>query len=208
MDKNEIAIMEAENGFHQIEKGLEVIKYYLEPSRPFALRPSLILDLQGTAVKGLVTNPGQWRKTQVRIEKSAHQPPAPHLVENLIREMCDYVNDNRHTQTAFHLAAYVMWRHNWIHPFEDGNGRTSRVVSYIVLSICVGYMLPGAPTIPEQIQGDRSGYFDALEKADEAWLRETTLDVTVMEKLLTGMLAKQLLSVIDGASVSKTQQRI
>ena len=207
MDENEIARLEAENGFHQIEQGIEVIKYYLEPNRPFALRPGLILELQEIAVKGLVPNPGQWRKTMVRIEKSKSQPPAPHLVENLILEMCDYVNDNRHTQTAFHLAAFVMWRHNWIHPFEDGNGRTSRVLSYIVLSICVGYMLPGTPTIPEQIQGDRSGYFDALEKADAAWLGNADLDVTVMEKLLTGMLAKQLLSVIDGASATKAPQK-
>ena len=204
MDQREIARLEAENGFRQIEQGIEIIKYYLEPNRPFALRPGLVLELQGIAVQGLVSNPGKWRGTTVRIEKSAHQPPAPHLVENLIREMCDYVNDNRHTKTAFHLSAYVMWRHNWIHPFEDGNGRTSRVLSYIVLSICVGYMLPGAPTIPEQIQGDRSGYFNALEKADAAWLKNNAVDIGVMEKLLTGMLAKQLLSIIDGASAAKT----
>ncbi len=206
MDVNEVATLEAENGFRQIEKGIEVIKYYLEPNLPFALRPSLILELQEIAVKGLVANPGEWRNTIVRIEKSAHHPPAPHLVENLVREMCDYVNDNRHTQTAFHLASYVMWRHNWIHPFEDGNGRTSRVLSYIVLSICVGYMLPGTPTIPEQIQGDRKGYFNALEKADAAWQEDSSIDVTAMEKLLTGMLAKQLLSVIDGALATKLQQ--
>ena len=144
------------------------------------------------------------RRTAVQIEKSAHQPPAAHLVENLVREMCDYVNDNRHTQTAFYLAAYVMWRHNWIHPFEDGNGRTSRVLSYIVLSLCVGYVLPGAPTIPEQIQGDRSGYFKSLEDADAAWLASGEVDVGSMEKLLTGMLAKQLLSVIDDASGAKS----
>ncbi len=81
-----------------------------------------------------------------------------------MNEMCEYVNDNLHTRTAFHLSAYVMWRHNWIHPFADGNGRTSRVLSYIVLSIATGYVLPGIPAIPEQIQKDRSGYFTALER--------------------------------------------
>jgi fido (protein-threonine AMPylation protein) len=137
MEEHEVARLEAENGFRQIAQGIEIIKYYLEPNRPFSLRPGLILELQQIAVEGLVANPGQWRRTAVQIEKSAHQPPAAHLVENLVREMCDYVNDNRHTKTAFYLAAYVMWRHNWIHPFEDGNGRTSRVLSYIVLSLCV-----------------------------------------------------------------------
>jgi Fic family protein len=204
MEEKEIARLEAENGFRQIGQGIEIIKYYLEPNRPFALRPGLILELQKIAVQGLVANPGEWRRTTVRISKSSHEPPAAHLIENLIREMCDFVNDNRHTKTAFYLAAYVMWRHNWIHPFEDGNGRTSRVLSYIVLSLCVGYVLPGTPTIPEQIQGDRSGYFKALEDADAAWRKSGRVDVTTMESLLTAMLAKQLLSVIEGASVARS----
>jgi hypothetical protein len=33
--------------------------------------------------------------------------------------------------TAIHLAAYLMWRLNWIHPFADGNGRTARMTSYV-----------------------------------------------------------------------------
>jgi Fic family protein len=200
MTEEEIARLEAENGFRQLSQGIEIIKYYLEPGRPFSLRPGLILELQKIAVDGLVGRPGEWRKTNVGISKSEHQPPSPHLVEALVTEMCDYINDNLHTETAFHLSAYVMWRHNWIHPFEDGNGRTSRVLSYIVLSLCVGYVLPGTPTIPEQIQGNRSGYFTALEAADAAWKKTKSIDVNEMEQLLTGMLAQQLLSVINGAS--------
>jgi Fic family protein len=199
MTEQEIARLEAENGFKQLSQGVEIIKYYLEPGRPFSLRPNLILELQKIAVAGLVSRPGEWRKTKVGISKSEHQPPSPHLVEALVTEMCEYINDNLHTQTAFQLSAYVMWRHNWIHPFEDGNGRTSRVLSYIVLSLCVGYLLPGSPTIPEQIQGDRSGYFKALEAADAAWKNTNSIDVNEMEQLLTSMLANQLLSVIDGA---------
>jgi Fic family protein len=200
MEKEARARLEAENGFRQLELSIEVIKYYLEPGRPFAMRPGLILDLQKIAVQGLEASPGQWRKTEVHIEKSAHQPPGPHLVEVLVTEMCEYVNDNLHTKTAFHLSAYVMWRHNWIHPFSDGNGRTSRVLSYIVLSIAAGYVLPGSPTIPQQIQEDRGGYFKALETADRAWKDKEFLDLSAMETLIMNMLARQLLSVINVAS--------
>jgi Fic family protein len=202
MNELETAKLEAENGFRQLERAVDVIRYYLEPGKPFSLRPSLILDMQKLAVEGLIANPGQWRKSPVGISQSKHTPPPPHLVDGLVTEMCEYVNDNRHTRNAFHLSAYVMWRHNWIHPFADGNGRTSRVLSYIVLSICAGYVLPGNPTIPEQIQKDRSGYFAALEAADESWQQNQNNDVTAMEELLKGMLAKQLLSVIDGASLA------
>ena len=59
MEEHEVARLETENGFRQIAQGIEIIKYYLEPNRPFALRPGLILELQQIAIEGLVANPGQ-----------------------------------------------------------------------------------------------------------------------------------------------------
>jgi Fic family protein len=84
-----------------------------------------------------------------------------------------------------------MWRLNWIHPFADGNGRTSRILSYVVSCIKTGSILPGTPTIPEQIVENRNPYFDALDYADEAFL-EGKIDVSSMENLISGMLATQL----------------
>lgn len=194
-----IARLEVENGFRQYDETIEAIGYYLNPERPFALRPGLIQQLQSIAVKDLVVTPGQWRTTKVQISKSQHQPPEPHLVPSLIQEMCDYVNDNFHEETPLHLAAFVMWRLNWVHPFEDGNGRTSRAVSYLVLCTGLKLLLPGSPTIPQQIQEDRTAYFEALEKADAAYRESGTTDVSVMETALKHMLAKQLLGVIAKA---------
>jgi Fic family protein len=195
-----VELLEAENGLKQFDLAIDVIRTFLEPDRPFALRPSLIQELQSVAVKGLRSDPGLWRTGSVAISKSRHEPPAAHLVPFLVTEMCDYVNNNLHERTAFHLAAYIMWRLNWIHPFADGNGRTSRTASYIVLNVKLSLVLPGTPAIPEQIQQDRSGYFHALEAADAAFLADETIDVSQMENLLREMLAKQLLSVIEKAS--------
>jgi Fic family protein len=80
--------------------------------------------------------------------------------------MCDYVNDHWNESTPIHPAAYVMWRLNWIHPFADGNGRTSRIVSYVVLSIRSGSLLPGTPTIPDQTVDNRKPYFEAPDAAE------------------------------------------
>jgi Fic family protein len=91
-----------------------------------------------------------------------------------------------------------MWRLNWIHPFPDGNGRTSRVTSYIVLCTKLNYSLPGSPTVPQQIQDDRTAYFHALEHADKA-CAAGQLNFSEMEKMLRQMLAKQLLGVIEEA---------
>jgi Fic family protein len=193
-----IARLEIENGVKQLDLALDIIDRFLEPEWPFALRPTHIQELQRIAVSGIDPRPGEWRSGPVRISKSRHVPGPPHLVPFQVAEMCDYVNDNWHDKTAFHLAAYVMWRLNWIHPFADGNGRTSRIVSYIVLCTRVRTRLPGSPTIPEQIQADRRQYFRALEAADEAML-QGVLNVSEMETVIRSMLARQLLSVIEQA---------
>lgn len=126
-------------------------------------------------------------------------PPAPTDVAELVDEMCDYVNDNWDTQSPLHLASYVMWRLNWIHPFEDGNGRTSRALSYLVLCVRTGYRLPGARTIPDRIAGNKFPYYGALDQADAAWKGAASVDVSKMEELLGDHLAGQLLEVFNAA---------
>ncbi|MFE0752815.1 Fic family protein [Inquilinus sp. NPDC058860] len=116
----------------------------------------------------------------------------------LIEDMCDYVNDNWDTKTAIHLAAYVMWRLNWIHPFDDGNGRTSRIVSYLILCAHLGSRLPGSKTIPDQISENKDPYYKALESADQTW-KQGKLDLAALEKLLEDLLAAQLVSIMEQA---------
>jgi len=121
------------------------------------------------------------------------------LVPELLEDLCDYINANLDSATALHLAAYVMWRLNWIHPFDDGNGRTSRAVSYLVLCMKLGYPLPGTNTIPEQITANKSPYYDALEAADAA-CEKGRADVGELETLLGGYLSAQLVGVIEQAT--------
>lgn len=189
-DPQEKAAAEARNGFRQYDAAVGAIQTALERGA-FKFRPSLILSLQREALAGISSYAGNYRPGGVAIEGSQHEPVGAHLVPELVEDMCDYVNDHWHQSTPIHLAAYVMWRLNWIHPFADGNGRTSRIVSYVVLSVRAGALLPGTPTIPEQIVDNRKPYFDALDAADSA-CRAGTIDVSKMEELLGGLLANQL----------------
>jgi Fic family protein len=93
---------------------------------------------------------------------------------------------------------------NWIHPFADGNGRTARAVSYVVLSIKLDSLLPGTPTIPEQIAGNKTPYYEALEQADGAW-GSGKVDVSALETLIGGMLAHQLLNAAREADGEETK---
>jgi Fic family protein len=194
-DPVKLAEAEAANGLRQFDAGKNAAQEAIDRRESagfqFRLRPSLIQALHREALAGISTFAGLYRPAGVSIQKSKHTPPGAHLVSELVEDMCEYVNDQWSSKTALHLAAYVMWRLNWIHPFADGNGRTSRISSYVVLTIKTGYILPGSPSIPDQIVSDRSGYFRALDQADEA-CREGRPDVTAMEELLGGMLARQL----------------
>ena len=198
-DPIEEAKRESENAVAQFDRVLDLIDEVVRDTRPFRLRTSMILDLHRFALNGLSSHAGNFRPANVSIGQSKHTPPPAHLVPSLIEEMCDFVMDNFAEAKALHLCAYVMWRLNWIHPFTDGNGRTSRALAYFVLCAKVGYRLPGHQTLPEQIAADKAPYYEALEQADGHWLAET-LNLTSLETLLDACLATQLLSAYDDAN--------
>ena len=198
-DAEERARAEARNGLRQFDRTIEIVEAFLQqPERPFRLRLSMILDLHRIALEGISSYAGNFRPAGVRIGGSKHQPPPSYLVPALIEDMCDYVNERFTESSAVHLAAYVMWRLNWVHPFADGNGRTSRATSYMVLCLRLRERLPGSHTIPEQIVRNRGPYFAALDAADAA-AQTGLVDVSKMEALLSDMLAAQLLSVVERA---------
>ncbi len=192
----EKAALEARNGLLQFDQVLELVD---QSKSAFKLRPSMIQRLQRRAIQDIYTCAGNYRLGPVVIQGTTHEPPPPETVSELVEEMCDYVNDQWNNKSPLHLAAYVMWRVNWIHPFTGGNGRTSRAASYLVLCACLGYRLPGTASITDQIVSNRQPYYGALDAADDAWARGV-VDVSVMESLLEKMLATQLVSVLDEAS--------
>jgi Fic family protein len=198
-DPDERASREGRNGLQQFDHAIELIQHSLQPDRkPFRLRPSMIMTLNRVALDGLSSLAGTYRPAGIEIKGSKHSPPGAHLVAELIEELCEYVNANWN-RSAIHLASYVMWRLNWIHPFVDGNGRTTRVTSFVTLCVRLGYQVPGSPTVPELISRDKNPYYKALEVADSAYEDGHKIDVTAMEEFLKKLLAEQLASIIRDA---------
>lgn len=194
-DPDERAKQEALNGFRQYDLLIEMIRARIVAgSDKYALKQSDILRLQEAALQDIHPLAGTYRNSDIEIIGSKHAPPAHFEVPEEMGSMCQYVNNNWDGKTGLHLAAYLLWKLNWIHPFADGNGRTARAVSYLVLSIKLGSVLPGTPTIPEQISVDKGPYYDALEKADRALDQIGTVDVSALEDMLADMLKNQLLS--------------
>lgn len=198
-DPQQRARVEAENGLRQFDAAMAIVEDALSRETPFKLRPSMILALHREALRDISASAGNWRPAGVSIGGSGHRPVGAHQVPELMEDLCDYVNDRWITASPIHLAAYVMWRLNWVHPFTDGNGRTSRIISYVVLCIGLRSVLRGKNTIPDQIVDNRTPYFHALEAADQACTVSRT-DVSAMEQLLEGMLAMQLKGMMETAA--------
>ncbi len=195
---DDVALIEAQNGFRQFDRMIELIEAAVAPGARFRLRPSTLVELNRYAVEGLMVAPGAYRMVPIAITKSNHIPPPPEDVPAHIDNMCEYVEDNWGA-TPVHLAAYVLWRLNWIHPFRDGNGRTARAVSYLTLCARLGYRIPGSTTIPERIAANKDPYYDALDDADAAW-KEGRLDVSRMENMVATHLASQLIAIHNSAT--------
>jgi len=189
---------EAANGLRQYDLAVQAVQTAIE-RQPFKLRLSLILSFQRQALQGISSYAGNFRPGDVEIQHSRHEPPEAHLVPELVEDLCDYVNSNWDSSSPIHLAAYVMWRLNWIHPFADGNGRTSRILAFFVLFARLGALLPGTPTLPELIIDHRDLYEAALDDADDA-CKAGRLDVSKMEALIEGLLAKQLARIYELAA--------
>ena len=196
-DEDEKARREARNALQQFDTVTKLIEEWCRPDRSFKLRSSTILQLHRHALDGISAYAGNWCPAGVQIHGSKHRPVGAHLVPEKIEEMCDYVNGNWN-RSAVHLASYVLWRLNWIHPFVDGNGRTARALSYLILCIRLGYQLPGTNTIPDQISNNKNPYYHALEAADDA-CEDENIDMTEMEKLVEEKLAGQLAGILKDA---------
>lgn len=204
-DPRRRAILEAKNAIKQFDLALSMIEHWNSGEAKFRLEPSHVLQLHKTALDGIDLFAGTFRNGPVKIGASKHVPPDAFLVSKLVGEMCDYVNKNSKRRPPLHLCAYVMWRLNWIHPFTDGNGRTTRAIAYVVLCATLGYRLPGLVTVPELIAANKDPYYSALESADAAEKTAKT-NVQKMEKLLSDLLAKQLVNVHAQATVKKASR--
>ncbi|HVT53099.1 MAG TPA: Fic family protein [Dongiaceae bacterium] len=205
-DEDERAKLEARNALQQFDLVLKLISDSLsQTERPFKLRPSMIQSLHREALNGLSQFAGNWRPAGVEIGQSKHTPPGAHLVAELIENMCDYVNDNWSAKSPIHLAAYIMWRLNWIHPLMTAMDER-RAQSHI--SCCVlggGMALPGRNTIPEQISTNKEPYYKALERADEAD-RAGNVDVSALEALMSDYLAAQLVGIFNSVQANNVAE--
>ena len=101
---------------------------------------------------------GVYRNENVLIGGASHRPPDHLLVQELMEQFVSKVENEWSTIHPVDRAAKVHAEFVKIHPFIDGNGRTSRLL--------MNYELMKAGFPPAVIRAtDRARYYDALDNA-------------------------------------------
>jgi Fic family protein len=156
---------------------------------PTSLDKYMLWALNHVAVANISQFGGRFREEPIYV--GHHVPPHFRQVPELMDRFISTIHENWFNWTATELAAYGVWRLNWIHPFIEGNGRTARAGCYYLLCVRAGSLLRGRRIVPERIRDNRAGYVAALRAADRAW-EEGNLDFSEMEAYLAGLLEAQL----------------
>jgi Fic family protein len=174
-----------------IRQHKRVVKLVAEWSGKPQFSCEVVRDLHRIAMEDIYACAGHFRKWSVAT--GTHRPPKAACVEGLVEDLCERANDEN--EDLLRIAAYVLWKFNWIHPFGGGNGRTSRAVASLLISVRLGYLLPGRPTLARYVDENRAAYLAALRDADASWGNSGVPDVRLLQSFLDDMLRKQLGSV-------------
>jgi len=92
--------------------------------------------------------------------KPDYIPPEYIDIPGLLDELVEYVNTT--DDHPLIVAAIVHYQLVTIHPFEDGNGRTARLLSGYILDIN-GYGFNGIGSLEEYYAYDVSEYYEAIQ---------------------------------------------
>ncbi len=158
------------------------------------LNPNSVEDLltaHKLMMQGLVPENGKFRSGGVGVfdgDRLIHMAPPAHLVPKLIQDLFDwYQNSETHPLIK---SAVFHYEFEFIHPFQDGNGRMGRMWHSLLLGQWkeLFFWLP----VEELIQSKQAEYYDALGKSDKAAdsaafvelmleiIRDTLKDTTVV----------------------------
>lgn len=141
------------------QEAIGYIKHLMEKNTTINERE--VLSIHNLILRGI--NPedaGRYRRVQVMIKGSSFMPPQPFLVSKEMEDFFIWFETNKNALHPIVLAAELHERLVTIHPFIDGNGRTSRLVMNLIL-LQNGYVIAN-------IKGDydtRMQYYNALETA-------------------------------------------
>ena len=158
-------------------EAFNLVSDYLNSGEP--ITEGLIREIHKRLVRGVrggAAQPGGYRTIQnfvanSRTREVIYTPPPPDLVAPLMRELVEWLRAGTDIHPVL-VAGIAQFQLVHIHPFVDGNGRTSRLLSTLCLYRS-GYDFKRLFTLSEFYDRDRSAFYTALQQ-----VREQDMDLT------------------------------
>jgi Fic family protein len=155
----------------------EFVSGYLNDGGP--VTEGLIREIHRRLVAGVrggSAAPGTYRQVQNYVVNAAtgqtvYTPPPPYDVPPLMAELVTWLNTNSDVHPVL-VSGIAQFQLVHIHPFVDGNGRTSRLLSTLCL-YRAGYDFKQLFSISEYYDCNRTGFYTALQS-----VREHAMDLT------------------------------
>ena len=131
-------------------------------------------------------------------------PTPPFLVKKEMQELIDWYNWSvaGKTKHPLILIANFIFEYLAIHPFQDGNGRTSRLLTNLML-LQNNYMFTSIVSHERIIEASKLDYYVALNKAQSTWKTEAE-DISPWLLFFLGVIrsqSAQALKIIEGDNI-------
>ena len=117
---------------------------------------------------------GIYREQQVMIAGAEHVPPEPILIKQQMTNFIKWYNTDAKSLHPLEMSAMVHIIFMGIHPFVDGNGRTSRLLLNLEL------MKNGYPPVVIRAE-NRLEYYNALDRAHTIGDNKDFIEIVVDE---------------------------
>jgi Fic family protein len=141
-----------------------------------ALTPESLCRFNALVLRGLEVaedvRPGEYRTHSVGVGSYRGAPWRD--VPYLVRRLCDWLNRDFDPPSAELQFAYAIIKTMlvhlyiaWIHPFGDGNGRTARLIEFLLL-VQSGVPLPAGHLLSNHYNKTRSRYYAELDRSSKA----------------------------------------
>ena len=175
-------------------KAFDFVSEYLKSGDP--ITEGLVREIHKRLVEGVrggSAAPGEYRKIQNYVVNSVtretiYTPPPAHDVPIMMAELVDWLNCEHETHPVL-MSGIAQFQFVHIHPFLDGNGRTSRLLSTLCLYRS-GYDFKRLFTISEYYDRDRGSFYHAIQS-----VRESGMDMTEWLEYFSEGLTTQLAEV-------------
>jgi Fic family protein len=177
-------------------RAFDLVSKYLDSSE--RITRELLLEIHKKLVEGVrgsAAKPGEYRNVQNYVVNSVtreviYKPPSPEDVPGMMETLIEWLNSETETHPVL-VSGIAQFQLVHIHPFRDGNGRTSRLLSTLCL-YRAGYDFKKLFTISEYYDRNRDVFYKAIQD-----VRENDMDMTGWLEYFVEGLSTQMQEMVE-----------